>query len=481
MVIDIQVEDRFKGPLDLLLHLIKRDEIDIHDIPIHYITEEYLKVIGEMEALDVQVGADFVNMASMLMEIKSRMLLPPEEVEEDDETLEIDPRADLVEALLEYKRFKEAAGELESLYEVARSRFPRIGAPPPPPEASADEEPIDADLDQLYFAFLKLAEELSATEAGTIVTTEISTEETMEKMVARLGAEPRVSFRSFFGRQTTRHEMVVYFMAMLELVRLKRIRAFQADAFGEIYVEAIPDEPQLLRLPAHRLPRGGSGGMRARPILRLLVPGTARTAPVLVRPVAPFLPLGGERTCSQPIDTPLSMTFLAIPQGARLPEARGALSCPTTFPGAVPVVCTKKRTRPRPGTAADGALAVPSGCACRPPAPEALAVDPDAPMEADAPARGFPVALAPQDEPLPRVFPDRSTGRSVRGVQPFLCDPTLAVAPASRRSAASRPVPVPVLFGKSAPRPAEHCDRTPTHGPSVFPAVATIPARRRRR
>jgi len=475
MVIDIQVEDRFKGPLDLLLHLIKRDEIDIHDIPIHYITEEYLKVIGEMEALDVQVGADFVNMASMLMEIKSRMLLPPEEVEEDDETLEIDPRADLVEALLEYKRFKEAAGELELLYEDARRRFPRIGAPPPPPEASPDEEPIDADLDQLYFAFLKLAEELSATEAGTIVTTEISTEETMEKMVARLGAEPRVSFRSFFGQRTTRHEMVVYFMAMLELVRLRRIRAFQADAFGEIYVEAIPDEPQLLRLATHRLPRGGSGGMRARPILRLLVPASARAVRTLVRPVAPFLPLGGERPFSETTNAPVSMAFLAIPQGARSTEARGAPSGPATFPGAVPVVCTKKRPRPRPVAAAGGAPAVLSGCACRAHAPGAPAVESNTPTEADAPARKLPVGLAPQDEPLPRVFPDRSPVRVVRGVQPFLCDPTLAVVPASRRSAASWSVPV--LFGKSA----ERCDRTPPRGLSVFPAgVAILPRRRGR-
>ncbi|MBN1257955.1 MAG: segregation/condensation protein A [Planctomycetes bacterium] len=289
MVVDVLVEDRFKGPMDLLLYLIKRDEVDIHDIPISHVTGEYLKALAEMQTVDVEVGAEFINMATILMEIKSRMLLPPEELADDEETIEIDPRADLVQALLEYKRFKEAADGLGDLLETHQDRFPRIGKITEL-EDDPREEMIDAELDQLYFAFLKLMDEISLEGADIIESTEISTEEVIGVIIGQLSGSKRVLFSKVFKQATTRYELVVYFIAMLELIRMRRVLAFQKDDFGEIYLEKAPE---VIRSIAAETPEPGQNLNPGQGGLVLRLPGfpSAEAALTMKQPVPQFLPL----------------------------------------------------------------------------------------------------------------------------------------------------------------------------------------------
>ncbi|MFH0910797.1 MAG: segregation/condensation protein A [Planctomycetota bacterium] len=265
MVIHVQVEESFRGPMDLLLYLITRDEIDIHDIPIAHITSEYLKAIRAMEALDIDQSSEFLSLASFLMEIKSRMLLPPGETSDDEETVELDPRAGLVEALLEYKRFKEAAGELDEMYDRHRARFPRAGQGGAGDAAPEGERLIEANVYELFSAFARLMREtLAATSATTIVATHLSVQECIRRIEAVLQKKRRVSFSQIFEQAVTRTLMVVHFIAVLELIRRQAIQAFQRGLFSEIYLEFTRPRRRILNL--HPLVPPGRHGLRVRPV-----------------------------------------------------------------------------------------------------------------------------------------------------------------------------------------------------------------------
>ncbi|MFW6133679.1 MAG: segregation and condensation protein A, partial [Planctomycetota bacterium] len=151
--------DVYNGPLDLLLYLIRREEVDIHDIPIARITEQYLQYVNLLKALDPNLGGEFLVLATQLMEIKTRMLLPaPEALEGDGDADALDPRAELVRQLLEYKAFKDAAGDLAEAAEQQALRFPRA---PARPEADDDEVDLaDAQVWDLFDAFSKLMESI---------------------------------------------------------------------------------------------------------------------------------------------------------------------------------------------------------------------------------------------------------------------------------------------------------------------------------
>lgn len=222
---------RFEGPLDLLLHLIKRDEIDIYDIPIAHITQQYLGYLELMRILDLEVAGDFLVMAATLMRIKAKMLLPLPGLGEEDED-EGDPREELVQRLVEYRQFKEAAGTLKGREEHRRLLHERGLLPGedemgPLPLAPATLFDL---LDALNRVMARLPEQSVYEVEGEVYDVD-------EKMalIASLAAEHgRLSFESLLLRCRVRLEMIVTFMALLELIKLGRIEVVQTVDFGEI-------------------------------------------------------------------------------------------------------------------------------------------------------------------------------------------------------------------------------------------------------
>ena len=235
MVRNIEVQNTFSGPLDLLLYLVKRDEIDIHDIPVGHVTREYLLEIDKMQEIDVDAGGDFLAMASMLTEIKGRMLLP-DVVSEDVEEEEIyDPRQGLVEALLEYKKFKEVAAELQGMSSELENRYSRI-VPEPEFQAVIKEKAQEMGALDLLAAFQRIARKMLNERAPReIVSEEVPTEIRIQQIEEVVALRERVSFSSILSDSPSDDEMVGFFIAMLELIRMKKIRAQQAVDFSEIY------------------------------------------------------------------------------------------------------------------------------------------------------------------------------------------------------------------------------------------------------
>ncbi len=226
--------ESFEGPLDLLLYLIKRDEVDIYDIPIARVTEQYLDHIRMMEVLDLDVAGEFLLMAATLMRIKSRMLLPRQLDEEEED--EGDPREELVQRLLEYRRFK---GVAEKLKNRAATRAMKIGRVAPEEDGLPEEEPellIPVDLVGLLRTFSGLIERAPRIEPYEVILDEYSLEERTEFILERLEQEERVEFGLLFKENAKKSEIVVTFVALLELLRLQKITLSQAGSFGRIWI-----------------------------------------------------------------------------------------------------------------------------------------------------------------------------------------------------------------------------------------------------
>jgi len=223
----------FEGPLDLLLHLIRKHEINIYDIPVSLITGQYLEYLDLMKSLNLGIAGEFLVMAATLIHIKSRMLLPLSETDGMEE--EEDPRADLVMRLLEYQRFKDAATGLESREQVWREvyyRSPSIGEGEPPDEINL----VDLSLFDLLEALRGVMQRAPEKRGLEIVVDELSVQDRMSLVLDRLESEESVTFQSLFEQDTTRLEMVVTFLALLELIRLKRVHVMQSELFGVIRV-----------------------------------------------------------------------------------------------------------------------------------------------------------------------------------------------------------------------------------------------------
>lgn len=229
---------RFEGPLDLLLHLIKRDEIDIYDIPIAHITQQYLAYLELMRALDLEVAGDFLVMAATLMRIKAKMLLPlPAVGDEEDEG---DPREELVQRLVEYRQFKEAAGTLKLREEDRRQLFERGMVP-----GEDEMGPLPLAPASL-FDMLDALHRVMARRPGEPVVYEVAGEvydvEDKMSLIARLAAEQgSVGFAELLEACQARLEMIVTFMALLELIKLGRVSVVQPEAFGDIRVLYRPE------------------------------------------------------------------------------------------------------------------------------------------------------------------------------------------------------------------------------------------------
>jgi len=235
--------DVYNGPLDLLLYLIRREEVDIYDIPIARVTEQYVGYVQMLHGMDPNLAGEFLVMAATLMEIKTRMLLPtppPEEGEASD--LEIDPRAELVRQLLEYKAFKDAAGDLRDAAETQSQRFPRRPAMPENDPKELDLE--DVQIWDLLEAFNGILEAIGADKpTHQVIYDDTPIELHAEDILDRLAREGAMTFRRIFEGRTARNEVLGLFLAVLELVRLKKILARQDSNFGEICIDLNPNAP----------------------------------------------------------------------------------------------------------------------------------------------------------------------------------------------------------------------------------------------
>jgi segregation and condensation protein A len=233
--------DAFRGPLDLLLHLIQKNEVDIYDIPIARITDQYLAALKLMEALDIEVAGEFIVMAATLMEIKSRMLLPPAP-KEDSEEEGPDPRAELVQMLEEYRRYQSAAELFRSRAEVWTRVVPRGGELPPEVAALVpDTELANLSVSTLVDALHQVLLEAEADHGVTAVQRErVTVRMQIAELWRRLNANPEgVSFRSLFTHPVTRVEVIAMFLAVLELLRLGRICVVQPHTFGDLRIQKV--------------------------------------------------------------------------------------------------------------------------------------------------------------------------------------------------------------------------------------------------
>lgn len=223
----------FEGPLDLLLHLIKKNELSITDIPIATITEQYLSTLELMQSLNLDVAGEFLVMAATLIHIKSRMLLPPGE-NEDEEEEEGDPREELIRRLLEYQRFKEAAEELERRELLSRDVFVRRSEAPEEAETVGFES---LSLFDLLSALRHVLERFPEERIHEIALDAISVREKMSFLLDELRRRGKVIFQSLFETATSRLEVVVTFLAMLELVKIRAIRVWQEERIGPVVIE----------------------------------------------------------------------------------------------------------------------------------------------------------------------------------------------------------------------------------------------------
>ncbi|MDD5712437.1 MAG: segregation/condensation protein A [Smithellaceae bacterium] len=226
--------DIFEGPLDLLLYLIKKNEIDIYNIPMAVVTEQYLDYIEMMKSLNLDLAGEYLVLASTLVHIKSRMLLPPAEDEEGNE--EADPRAELVQQLLEYQAFKEAASQLEGRTVLDRDVFKRGYADPLPAEDDDEGEVKEIGIFELIEAFRRIVTSSVRAEFLDIDTEKLSLTERMNEVMDMLSARESVTFAELMGEARSRRRIIFTLLALLELMKQSMIRAYQVGTFGEIRI-----------------------------------------------------------------------------------------------------------------------------------------------------------------------------------------------------------------------------------------------------
>lgn len=237
--------DIFEGPLDLLLYLIKKNEVDIYDIPIALITSQYLEYLDMMRELNLDVAGEFLVMASTLIKIKSQTLLPPCEGEGEAEE-GVDPRAELMEHLLEYQRYKEAAHQLFSRELLEKDVFTRLQTEEAGEEKESGEVLIEANLFDLVDALRKVIERKDLPEKfmGVAVET-ITVRDKIYDILQQLKEKQQIVFQALFDPLSTRYEMIVAFLAVLELMRLRAIKVFQIHPYGEIRIVALASPVSL--------------------------------------------------------------------------------------------------------------------------------------------------------------------------------------------------------------------------------------------
>jgi len=240
MKLDIKLEN-FEGPLDLLLHLIKKNEMEIWDIQVTRITEQYLAILDAMHNLNLDVAGEFLVMASTLLHIKSKLLLPQSEdelVEEEEE----DPRAELVRRLLEYQKYKDAALDLDDRELLGRDVFARKFTPP---ELSQDdEEPsfYEVGIYDLVEALQDILARAPKDVVHEVGLEQISIAERINHILGRLSGCDSLNFSDLFGDKPRRNDVIATFLAMLELVKMRTVKLMQNDRCGSIWLFPIAAE-----------------------------------------------------------------------------------------------------------------------------------------------------------------------------------------------------------------------------------------------
>jgi segregation and condensation protein A len=228
----------FEGPLDLLLYLIKRDEIDIYDISIERITRQYLEYLEAFKELKIDIAGEFVVMAANLIYLKSRSLLPLDQQPPEEDADEDDPRWDLIRQLIEYKKFKEAAVQLHDRALEQEHIFTRDSE-----SVLVSDTPLplhEVGIFQLIHAFQEVVKRVEAREdLGEIFAERFSVSDKIERILERIGNGATVRFSELFGQIASRVEIVVTFLALLELIRLNQVRARQRQMFDEIEIGAV--------------------------------------------------------------------------------------------------------------------------------------------------------------------------------------------------------------------------------------------------
>lgn len=231
----------FEGPLDLLLFLIKKEKIDIYDIPIVSVTKQYLEYLEILRLLDLDVAGDFLVMASTLLYIKSKMLLPKEELPED-EIEEEDPRDELVRRLLEYRKYKDAAEQLKEKLDINKSIYNRRGEGLDGKIISDDgTEYFEASLFDLITSFRKVLKKVPKSEFHQVVKDRYSVNDKMHTIFHMLAKGARVNFVSLFSRSEDKDEAIVTFLAVLELIKMQEILIVQKEVFSGIEIMRHPD------------------------------------------------------------------------------------------------------------------------------------------------------------------------------------------------------------------------------------------------
>ena len=260
MKIDVKLE-AFEGPLDLLLHLIEKNKVNIYDIPIAKITDQYMDYVSHMEEKDLDLVSEFLVMAAELLDIKARMLLPKEENEEEEES---DPRAELVARLLEYKAFRIRSEELKELEQDAERIL--FKEPTIPREVERYEQPVDLDrlldgvtltqLKKIFESVMKRQQDKIdpiRSRFGTIKKEPVSLEETIDSVMAYAKRHKRFSFRQLLEKKTDRTAVVVAFLAVLELMKVGKIHLTQDHLFDDMQIETLEEKDA----PSVRIEVGG--------------------------------------------------------------------------------------------------------------------------------------------------------------------------------------------------------------------------------
>jgi segregation and condensation protein A len=225
--------DVFEGPLDLLLFLIKKEEIDIYDIPILRITEQYMEYLEIMKLFNIDIAGEYIVMAATLMQIKSRCLLPQQATEQTVE--QQDPRDELILRLIEYKKFKEAASTFEDIYKNRLNIFKRQDTTFQI-EFEKKDKTLETSLFDLISAFSRVLKKIPQGTFSEIIKDEFTVEQKIEQLRHKIATDAQIILNVLIASATSKAEIVALFLALLELVRLKEIHVFQNTTFGEICV-----------------------------------------------------------------------------------------------------------------------------------------------------------------------------------------------------------------------------------------------------
>ena len=234
--------DVFEGPLDLLLYLVKKEEVDIYEVNLTKLATQFIEYLDLMRELDLDVAGEFIVMAATLMQIKSRELLPADQqaLTEDDDEEGLDPKWQLIRQLVEYKKFKDAAAKLQENEAVQANVFPRVpGASPEAPAVHVPQQQVSVFV--LINAVSAVLKRFNMREdSRDIVEDRWTVSERIEHLVQLMQSRPRIQFSELFVHATSRSEVVVTFLALLELIRLRQLLVMQSREFGEIDISRGP-------------------------------------------------------------------------------------------------------------------------------------------------------------------------------------------------------------------------------------------------